>query len=172
MKKGNKKGFWAIFNLFDLGLIAVAVILAAVLVISGRQTAAEVVEEDAGGEKTQVRYTVELSSLNEDFSDIIKPGDTVIERSKRYSLGTVEDVQVSETTRNVFDYANEVYIKAPVEGYVNLRVTISGSAVIKDDAIYLDDAELLRVGRSVNMLLGKVASAATVMEIERGETHE
>ncbi len=170
MEKENKKrGFMRIFNVFDLVLIAVAVLLAAALVIprlggSGEDTPAPL---PLSSGTVQVRYVLEVT-VSDEYRDAAKAGMNVVDKIQHYDLGTVESVEVRDAVRRITDYENGRVVNAAVPGQVTMLVTVVGRAAVSGTKILLDEGFLIRVGTGVNGMYGDVNLYGTVVSIDRG----
>ncbi|MDE6107493.1 MAG: hypothetical protein K2F83_02315, partial [Oscillospiraceae bacterium] len=88
MAKETKFRLGDLFNLFDIVVLAVAVLLAAVLIFISR---------GAGKEATTVVYTVEFTNMQNESASLIQPGDSLVDRVKKFDLGKVLSVEVGPT---------------------------------------------------------------------------
>lgn len=170
MENENKKKGRSVFNLFDLALILIAAALGVILFLGSRQQPAEGQETPVIlGQKVSMRYSLELTSVEQSVVDLFREGDPLIDKEKKYSLGTVESVEVSPSKRTVNDYENGRIVYAEEPGRYSLIVTIKTEGEIGERNITLDGGYLLRVGKSVYGKLPTGVFRATVVAIEREE---
>lgn len=168
MEKENKKH--SIFNVFDLVLIGIAAVLAAVLILS------RFVSPQGGDQPNmpvglgdgKVTYTVEFI-LDEDQRDFIHVGDRVTDRVKHYNLGTVEAVEVTDALRYVPDFTTGKVVGAAIPGQVAVRVTITGGAVVTNKGTMVDGGYPLYLGINVNAVFPEINVNGMVVNIERGQ---
>lgn len=168
MEKENKKGR-SIINLFDIVLIVIALVLGAALFLSSRGSAGEQDTPSLSGNRTPVRYSIELSSVEQNVVDLFKEGDPLVDREKKYNIGTIESVEVSPGRRLVNDYENnrQIYVEEP--GRYLLTVTVITEGVIDERNITLDGGYILRIGKTVYGKLPGGVFQGTVVAIEREE---
>lgn len=144
MEKENKKGR-SIINVFDIVLIALAAVLAVVYLTTRGSAPAASPVETAPSTKT-VTYTVEVTELDESYADAVKAGDQIVDRIKKYNIGTVESVEVSESLRNVRIAKDGTVERVPVPGCVTLHINVTAQAAVSDRTITVDGGYELKVG--------------------------
>lgn len=117
------------FNLIDalllLMIAAVAVVLLYIFVWSEQHS----IESLAGTEKTRISYVVEISGLQEDYSDLIAVGDAPMDSSKKVPLGVITAIETRPyiyTGKNLHD---GTMVLSTVENQVSLYLTIETDAV-------------------------------------------
>ncbi len=160
----------SIFNLFDLVLIVIAVALGVILFLNARQ------DEDpaAGtvgltGDRVNVRFTVEIQEAEEVVTDILKEGEPLVDREKKYNLGTVESVEVGPAFRAVTDYETQTYRLTEVPGLYRALVTVTTEGVADERSITVDGGYVVRVGKTVYGKVPGGAFSGTIVAIERVE---
>lgn len=162
----HKKGR-SLFNVFDLALIAVALILGAVLFLKGRGEDLPVI--DAPADEAPILCTLEAKEVDERLAESVKAGDPVFDRAKKYSIGTVQSVEAVPSKRFVVDYENRRRVQTEVEGKVDLIIVVAATAEIDSRGVTVDGGFDLRVGSGVNLKLPGLALYPTVIGIERVE---
>lgn len=168
MESKNKKGIFKILNLFDLALIAIAALLAAVLLLNrGGDTSGAITGESQT--RVRVRYTVELTGIRNGAASTIKAGMPVVDKIKKYSMGTVESVEISPTVRTVTDESRNVRVSVPVPGQETATVVITTEAVETDKDITVDGGYIIKVGLPVNVRIPGLSAQGYIMNIERGD---
>lgn len=165
----NKKH--KLFNVFDLTLIGIAVILAAVLILSrfvGSGDDDKPAGPVVGSDEKKITYVVEFT-LNEEDRDLIRVGDRVTDRIKHYNLGTVDSVEITDFLRYVPDFTTGKVVPAAVPGMVTARVTVTGSAVFTKTSILLDGGYPLYLGTNINAVFPEINVSGAAVYIERGQ---
>lgn len=158
-----------IFNIFDLVLIGIAILLAVVLVISRfAAPGGEQPNTPVGIEQGKVTYVVEFT-FDKGEEDLIHVGDRVTDRIKHYNLGVVDAVEVTDAQRSVPDFAAGKIVNATVPGKVTLLVTITGSATATKKGTLVDGGYPLYLGVSVNAVFPGITGVGSVVRIERGQ---
>lgn len=157
-------------NFFDIGLIAVVVLAAAVFV--GMKFMSKPAPADPGVglpvNMQTVRYVVELEQLHKQTADMVGVGDRIYERTKREDMGTVLEVQVNDATtltKNELDGTFQ-FVKVP-ERY-NVVMTVESKCTVSDGAIVLDSGLEVRAGTSVRVLGPGYYGAGYILSVERG----
>ncbi|MBQ9974411.1 MAG: DUF4330 family protein [Oscillospiraceae bacterium] len=157
-------------NLFDIGLIAVVVLVAAVFV--GMKFMSEPAPVDPGAglpvNMQTVRYVVELEQVHEQTADMVQPGQVIYERTKRECMGTVLDVTVNDATTLTKDEERGTFQFVEVPERYNVVMTVESKCTVKEDAIVLDSGLEVRAGTSVRVLGPGYYGAGYILSVERG----
>lgn len=166
----EKKRFKIKLNLFDICLIGVVLLAAAVLVwfkfFSGPAPADPATGLPANMQT--VRYVVELEQLHEQTAGMVAQGDQLYERTKREAMGTVLDVQVNEATTLTKNELEGTFQFADVPERYNVVMTVEGKCTVTDGAIVLDSGLEVRAGTSVRVLGPGYYGAGYILSVERG----
>lgn len=157
----------SIFNLFDLVLIVIAVILGIVLYLGARRD-----EDPAGtagltGDRVNVRYTVEIQEVEAFVTDMLKEGEPLVDREKKYNLGTIESVEVGPAVRAVVDYETETHRFTEVPGRFRALVTVTTEGVADERSITVDGGFVVRIGKTVYVKIPGGVFTGTIVAIER-----
>ncbi len=164
----KKKGLRGIFNLFDLALIIIALLIGAVLFLSrDRDTSGALTGENQT--RIQVRYTIELTGIQNGAASRIKPGAPVVDKIKKYSMGTVESVTVAPTVKEVSDETRDVLAAVEVPGQETATVVITAQAAETDTDIIVDGGYTIKVGLPVNVRIPGLNAQGYIVDIERGD---
>ena len=148
------------FNLFDVIVILVIVVLAAaVYIISHReQTLAETV---------MATYTVEIADVPSGASDCIEIGAAVTDNIKNYSCGTVVGVEelpyqvaVDNTVTGNRDYA-------VVSGRSFVLITIEVPVLESDTGLETPEGYDVRMAASTSITAGDFYGAGYIIRVER-----
>lgn len=95
MAKENKFRLRDLFNLFDIVVLLIAVLMGVILVLFSRGTKSADIT---------VRYTVEFTEMQNGTANLIKVGDKLVDRVKQLDLGEVISVEVEDTVHQVQDF--------------------------------------------------------------------
>ncbi len=165
MKKENKRGR-SIINVFDIVLIALAVVLAAVYLISRGSAPASSPTQPAAG-TVSVSYTVEITELDELYAGDVKAGEPIVDRIKKYNIGTVESVETEPAMRNVDNRAEGTVERAPVPGCVTLYVNVTAQGVVSGSSIVIDGGYELKVGLPCSFKTPGFSGAGAIVRVGR-----
>ncbi len=115
------------FNLMDalilLAILAVIALLLYVFIFSETNPVT-----GANAESYSLTYVVEATKIDEEFSDMIKVGDSVIDSAKKMQIGTVTAVEIQPYLHMGTDMHEDALVLNPVDGYVNLYITVQADA--------------------------------------------
>lgn len=157
-------------NFFDIGLIAVVVLAAAVFVgmkfMSGPAPADPAVGLPVNMQT--VRYVVELEQLHKQTVDMVGVGDRIYERTKREDMGTVLEVQVNDATTLTKNELDGTFQFVEVPERYNVIMTVESKCTVSDGAIVLDSGLEVRAGTSVRVLGPGYYGAGYILSVERG----
>ncbi len=167
MEKNNKKGR-SVFNLFDIAVILVALVLLGVLYYADRRAGAPGQEVPViSDQKTVIHYTVEVPSISENVADQFKAGDTFIDLAKKYILGTVESVEILPSQKLVTDFENKVQYRAEEPGLYTVHFTVTSEAAIEERNIIVDGGYVIRIGTEVEGKVPGCVFRGYVIAVER-----
>lgn len=160
-------------NLFDIGLMAVVlVIVAGVLVwrfAGGNQTTVDPNSGVSVPKGTQtVRYVVELEQLHLQTAQRIAQGDQLYERTKKELMGTVETVEVVPCRILSKNQENGTFLYAEVPERYNVTIELTAQGTQQDKGIMLTSGLELRAGTSVRVLGPGYYGTGYVLSVERG----
>ena len=160
MEKENKKGR-GLFNIFDFVLIAVALALGALLILAGRS------DPGTSALETSDEVTLAVEEVEQYVVDGIKVGDPVFDRAKKYSLGTIEAVEVGPFEKSVIDYENHRQIMAVEPDRYTVTITLASTAKIDRNGVVVDGGFEMQVGKNISLKLPGIAVYPLVVGIER-----
>lgn len=158
-------------NLFDLIVIALVIALAVVFlvwkgVIGG---SAGTNEDDVPAVSTNtVRYTLELPRMYGDSAEMIQVGDTIVDGVRKYTMGEVVSVEVTDYMTFSHDLENGCYRWVTVPDYQTATVVLESECTQTDTAITVGGGYLIRSGVSVQVRGPGYAASGTVVSVERG----
>lgn len=162
MEKRKKLKF---FNLFDIIVILVALALLMALFFAkkgGQQTDAG---EDSVG---TVTYTLELTGMQNNAAELVKAGDKLTDKIKKYDIGTVVSVKVETSITQVEDYENGRIIDVPVSSQQTAVIVMEAPCVETNSRITVGGGYVVRVGASANVRGPGYAGTGYIIDIERG----
>lgn len=163
-EKSAGKRKW--FNLFDIIVIAIALIAVIVLFFWQSGSDDPVISDGKSG---TVTYTIELSGLRHGAEELITEGDAVVDNIKNYSLGTV----VSCTVEPYIQWQTDLTTgeqKPQIDPTKNTAyVVITAPCMESDSAITVGGGYDIRVGLGINVSGPDWYGSGTVVSIERGD---
>lgn len=167
MENKKKRVFLRIFNLFDLALIAIALVVLAVILLTRDNSSGQLTGQVQ--RTVSVRYTVELSEIENGAAANIKAGAPVVDAIKKYSIGTVESVQISPTRASVPDEGSDIVRYAQVPGQETATVVITAKAVETDADIIIDGGYLVKVGLPASVRIPGLRATGFIVDVERSD---
>ena len=112
MEQNNHK-FRLRLNLFDAIILVVVLAVGAAVAWFGLRS--------GGGETSSasqtVQYTIMFQSMTEGSSELIQPGDPLVDTVKNYQMGSVVSVRAEPAVVQVLDQESRTYVDAVLEGY-------------------------------------------------------
>lgn len=112
-------------------------------------------------------YTVELTQLEAGMEQYVSVGDPVTDNVKNYDVGTVTAVEVRPCTSRILDEEQGMYRQAPVEGQVNVVLTVQVDTVESDSAVDTLSGYHLRTGQVVSLTAGQLSSQGNILTVSR-----
>lgn len=159
MAKESKFKLRDLFNLFDVAVLAVAVLLGVVLILISR---------GAGKEQTTVLYTVEFTNMQNGSASLIRPGDSLVDRVKKFDLGKVISVEVGSTIRQVQDFQQGGVLEAESSIQQTATVVLEAPATETEQDFLVSGGFLIKIGTVVAAKGPGYSAYGTVLKIERG----
>ncbi len=149
-------------NFFDILIIVLLLLVVAVAYFLSHDSASPA--------KTVISrtYTVQLTDLEEGMEQYVSVGDPVTDNVKNYDVGTVTAVEVEPYTSNkALDEEAGVYRQAPVEGRVNVLLTIEVDTIETESNVDTLSGYTLRTGMVVSLTAGQLSSRGNILEVSR-----
>lgn len=113
-------------------------------------------------------YTVELIQLKAGMEDYVAVGDPVTDNVKNYDVGTVKAVEVRPyTTDESLDEEAGTYHQTPVEGWVNVLLTIEVDTVETENSVDTLSGYTLRTGVTGSFTAGTLSSRGVILDVSR-----
>lgn len=157
-----KQKKYRILNVFDLVVIALCVVLAAVYLLGRNGGTAAVV-----GSSRTVTYTIELTYLQNSSGALIQPGNKLIDNVKKYDMGEVTAVRVEPSTQQVQDFVNGGYHAVESQRLETAYLTVTAPCTETDTEILVNGEYLIRVGTSVSVKGEGYFGTGYVLAIDR-----
>jgi len=158
----KKKGILRFFNLFDIILIGVIIILAVVLVFLSRT--GEVDESAAQG---TVTYVLELRRMENGSEELVKVGDRLTDKIKKYDIGTVTDVEIKDAATLADDILQGASGDTAFPTGKDVYVTVEAPCTENDTTITVGGGYTIRVGRDVSVRGPGYFGAGYIIDIVR-----
>lgn len=163
MAKERKFKFKDLFNLFDIVVLVLALVLgAAVLLIS----------KGAGQKEITVRYLVEFTNMQNNTAELIQVGDELEDRVKKYDLGKVISVEVGPTVNYLADQVNGGSHDQLSQTLQTATVMLEATATDDPQSILVSGGYLIKIGTSVSAKGPGYSCYGTVLAIEIVEEGE
>lgn len=156
----------SIFNLFDIVVILIAAVLAVIL-LAPRKAPAPAGDDTAAGGK--VRYTIELSEMRNGTEQLIQPGDTLVDKIKKYDMGTVESVEIRPAIRQGEDLVDGRRVESELSSQKTAIVTVVADCTETDTGITVAGGFEVLVGVPVYAKGPGYYSAGYIIGIERND---
>lgn len=159
-----KKGKWRL-NLFDVIFIACTVVVAAIILLysSRGDSGAGIVTNNS---QETVIYTVEFSGMIDGTAQLIKPGDSLVDKIEKRAIGSVVSVDLKPATRSQKNYITGERIISEVPGETDAVLVVSALATVTDSQISVNGF-LVRVGTRVSINGPLYNGAGYIIDIER-----
>ncbi len=154
------------FNIIDFLLVLLLLVLIAALVYVFLPMS--VFRGLGAGTGTDIRYSIEILGVDEQFLDDIKENDTVIDSVTKNTIGTVTAVDYGiQYTELKYDQENSVGVMSPVAGKYNVIVTISANADFEEGEGYMIGGTRIAVGEKISARFPGYACEAYCISVPR-----
>lgn len=150
-------------NVVDIIIIAAVVIAAGVLLFVWRSSG----QSSAAADTRPVRYTIELSSMTASTAETIKEGDTILDSTKKFVMGTVQSVTLGPTTTPEKNLQTGDTVQSEIPGKVTATIELICNASETEAALTADSGYLIRVGSEVTAAGPGYAGKGYVVAIVR-----
>ena len=159
--KNKKKLKWSL-NFFDLVIIAVAAV--ACLVVIKMAGSGNVIAPS--GETKTVQYTVELSAMLGDVADMIKPGDSLVDKIEKRSVGTVVSVEVTPAYVSAQSSVSGDYVITEIPEHKSAIVVLEATCSVSDFEISTNGFAI-RTGTKISFTGPGYSGSGFIIEIAR-----
>ena len=133
-------------NLFDGIVLVLALLVGAFLLWHALKPAPAADDNTPSVQTTTVQYTVRFQKWLEGTSQLIQPGDKLVDNIKNFEMGTVISVQAAPVQSLQLDHDNRQYVLADLEGYEDVLVTVESPCTLSDEALTTSGGYAVRVG--------------------------
>ena len=152
-------------NFFDFVIIAVVIALAAAYAVHRIGGGSAV--STSSSETRELTYTVEITDLDENTKAMIHKGDGLIDKVKKYEIGTVEDVKFYPFRRLTEDKDSGRYIYAEEPDRCNASLTVKVKCTDDGTTLTADSGFEIRVGQGVSLIGPGYSGAGYIINVER-----
>ena len=167
MENENVKKRKLKLNFFDLVIIVVVVALAGAYAVHRIGGGSAV---DTSSVKTrELVYTLQIDDLNENTLPLVHKGDELMDKVKKYEIGTVEKVEFFPFERTTEDKENGRYIMVKDPERYSAALTVEVKCQDDGKALIADSGFKIRVGQSVSVVGPGYSGGGYITSIERGE---
>ena len=166
----KKKISWKL-NLFDIGLIAVVVVAAAVFAfakLGGNPAPADTSAGQPAPTPQSVRYVVQVEQSLPQTAELFEVGQHLYERTRKEDMGVIESVEVTPAKTLTKNELTGTFHFVEVPDRFDVTMTLSSPATFHDTSIVLASGLEIRAGNSVRVLGPGYYGSGYVLEIERG----
>ncbi len=153
-----------IFNLFDIIVIVIIIALAGLLFFIREGRDAQ--ESTSAG---TVRYTLELVGMQNGSADLIQEGDQLVDKVKKYDIGTVVSVEVTPTYRQAYDYVNGGLIESLVDDQQTAVIVVEADCTESSSQITVDGGYVIRAGLTASVRGPGYWGTGYIISVDRGE---
>lgn len=140
----EQKRFRLKLNLFDGIVILLAAAAAAFLL--WRTMRPEVPVQSDPAVTANVLYTIRFQRWIPGSSELIEAGDQLFDNIKNYEVGRVVSAEAVPSMGNALDIQSRRFVRAELDGFEDVLVTIEAPCVVTDEAITVGGGFEVRVG--------------------------
>ena len=115
-----------------------------------------------------MRYTVEFTNMQNGSASLIQPGDSLVDRVKKFDLGTVVSVEVGPTytlTTNTLEGGSHEVSSQLLQ---TATVVIEAPCTETEQDFLVSGGFLIKIGTSVSAKGPGYSAYGTVLKIEKG----
>lgn len=165
-KPEKRKIKWRL-NLFDV-IVILCALVAAVLIINYASRSGGGASIIPAGTQETVTYVLELHGMRFGTADLIRPGDSLIDKVEKRALGTVVSVERRPAMMLENDRTTGDRVISEVPGRIDAIITVSAQATITDSQVSVDGFAL-RVGARVSVNGPVYNGAGFIAFVERSD---
>lgn len=165
MEKKQGKPRWKL-NVFDIIIIAVVIVAAGVLIYIWRFS--DKSGSTAAASKP-VHYTIELSGMLSGTAEKIKEGDTIMDSTKKFIMGTVVSVSVEPATTPQKNLETGDTVLAVIPDKETAVVELLCDCASSESQITAESGYVISVGKEVTAAGPGYAGKGYVIAINRGD---
>lgn len=162
MENNKSRPRWKL-NIFDIIIIAAVIITAGVFIFIWRNSG----KSSNAAATYSVNYTIELSGMLEGTSEKIKTGDTVMDSTKKFIMGTVTNLTVEPATKPEPNYETGDTVESVIPGRETVLVELVCDCSATDSQITAASGYIIRIGNEVTAAGPGYAGKGYVVAIKR-----
>ena len=152
---------FGLVNVIDIAIIAALIVFAVLALRFSAPQSASAKQGDV-----PITYTVEVQRRKPDFKENIKVGVPVEDSQRGYAIGTITGFYAEPYLEDTPDYANNVILRAPVDGLDTVYIQIKAMAQITDYTTTVGPFEVL-VGKDIYIRTKDFAAGGYIVRVER-----
>ncbi len=154
-----------------INVVDIIIILLALAIVVGvfvwRKNAAKNSVPTAGS--GTVTYTIEVNYMVGDTAYLIHEGDEIVDNVKKYSIGTVTDVKVTDMLVSGRNLETGDFINTAADGYRRAEVTLTSPCTVTDANIVVGGGYNVKVGSEAFITGPGYMGSGYVIAVERGD---
>jgi hypothetical protein len=162
MENNKSKPRWKL-NIFDIIIIAAVIVAAGVIIFIWRNSG----KSSNTAATYSVRYTIELSGMLEGTSEKIKVGDTVMDSTKNFIMGTVTNLMVEPATKPEPNYETGDTVQSVLPGRETALIELACDCSSTESQITASSGYSIRIGSEVTAAGPGYAGKGYVVAINR-----
>ena len=165
----KKKITWKL-NLFDTGLIVLALVAVAVVAVMkfGGSSTPAIDPTTSVPAPESVRYVVQLEQALPQTAEMVEVGQQLYERTKKEDMGIIESVDVAPAQTLTKNELDGTYHFATIPDRVDITMVLSSPASFQSGAITLSSGLEVRAGTAVRVFGPGYYGSGYVLSVERG----
>lgn len=116
------------------------------------------------GEKVTVKYVMEISPIDQEFTSKVVEGQAVFNYSDSSNIGKISAVATSQAYHTGTDSQGSV-VSSPIEGKSTLHLTVTATAT-KVDTGYAVDNTVISIGKHLDLRLPNLYCTGKCVSLE------
>jgi len=152
-------------SIFDIVIVAIVLVAAVAVLMILKPKDVEIVS----GSTTPMQYTVEVLKMPAGTTELVQPGDALLDGLKNYAIGTVVSAEAVPYTYQVVDETTGVQKNAVMDRYENILITVEANMNLSTAALTTESGYTVTVGTQVTVAGPCYSGVGYVISIERGE---
>ena len=165
MEKSTEKRRWRL-NLFDVIFIVCALIVAAVILVYSSRSGSGIIAP-TGAQET-VLYTMEFRKMLPGTAELIKPGDTLVDKTERKPMGTVVSVTLQPSRFSEKNFITGDRVMSEIPDRTDAIVVVAGQATVTERNINVGGF-MIRAGAKISVNGPLYNGSGFIIDIERGD---
>ena len=153
-------------NLFDTIFIICAICLAVFILVNSSRS-----NSGAGlissGSREKIVYTIELQGMINNAAELIKPGDSLVDKVEQRAIGTVVSVELVQAMTSSKDYVTGDRIITELPERTDAIITVEAQATVTDSQISVDGFAI-RAGTRISVNGPLYNGGGYITYIDRG----